>query len=222
MTRLALILSLLAAPLLAGDWDTAAMMTLDKWKGCKPGSMIHTRVTTEISGQRTVQEIRETLKEVTRTHYVVVVEQAEQGKKGVSKSERREPRPVVEVELNSRAEGKYKFPDGTEVDCIIKELKRTAGDSTEVIKTWEHARHGVLAMEMSSGKIKMRTQVVKLGLEHAVNGTTVTCRVLETYGNGRLLGRHVMSAEVPNRVVMREFRNGQGAERVDLLAFVRK
>lgn len=218
--RFLLAIALLAAPLLAGDWDTATMLTLDKWKDCKPGSMVHMRITMEVGGQKSVHERRETLKQITRTHYVVIVETAVNGE--TQKVEQKEPRPIIEIELHSRGKGLYKFPDGTTMSCVVKEVTRKSGRSSGKVKLWEHTEHGVLAMEHLQGKALLRTKVVKLDIKHAVNGATVNCRALETTGAGGMTGRHLVSIDVPNYVVYREFRSARGLQRTELLAFVRK
>ena len=220
-----LLLAICSSPVLAADWDLDDMLGYDKWKGFKPGSMVHTRITRLAGGRKMVIERKETLKEVRADEYIVLVEMSGQGR--TEKREERVPRHKVEIKVDSTGQGSYMLRGGSPLPCNVREVRRIENGGTdqervERVKVWEHSRFGVLAMEIEIDGRKFLTRLSKLDVQRKISGRHLQCRAYETKGPDGVRGASVMCTAVPDRTVSREFRKGEAGRMVELLAYVRK
>jgi len=224
MRRL-LLIALCSTPVLAADWDLEDMLDYDKWKGFKPGSMVHTRITRFAGGRKMVIERKETLKEVRADEYIVLVEMSGQGR--TEKREERVPRHRVEIKVVSTGKGSHMLRGGSPLPCNVQEVRRIENGGTdqeriERVRVWEHSRFGVLAMEIEMDGQKFLTRLTRLDVQRKIGGRHLQCRSYETRGPDGIRGAAVMCTAVPDRTVYREFRKGEAGRIVELLAYVRK
>lgn len=240
----------------AGDYDFESYtVRKSAWEGHGVGSVVHRRTTQNMKmpqmpggGRKMVTEVKETLKAITDTHYVIQVETT--GMMGKQVTESREPKVVrINVErAKVKDAGEEKITiGGTEYTC----LKKTVGDMTAFMDgmgggmqgpggqkmpvgsgtIWVHAKHGVLktstTMSMMGQQMTITMEATKLNVTRKVGDKDYACREW-TLDLGGMGGKRVMldAAAIPGGTVEGSMSiNNQGfsmESKEELVAYVKK
>lgn len=240
----------------AGDYDFEDFtVRTSGWQGHGVGSVIHRRTTRDMKmaqmpggGQKMVTEVKETLKQITPTEYVIQVET--KGMMGTQVTERREPK-VTRIDLEKAKvvdAGEEKITIGNaeyvcrkktiaDMDAFLDAMSagmKGRGGQTMPVGTgavWVHATHGVLktrtTMSMMGQSLTITMEATDLSRSETVGGTRYDCREW-TMTMGGMGGKRVMlqTPKIPGMTVRSTHtmsRQGFSMEsREEIVAYVKK
>lgn len=240
----------------AGDYDFEKFAErTSAWAGHGVGSMVHRRTTQDMKipqmpggGRKMVTNVKETLKAITETHYVIQVET--EGMMGKQVTERREPKVIrmdmKKAKVTDAGEEKITI-NGTEYTCQKKtvgnmgefmaglggEMKGRGGQSMPVGSgaIWVHPTHGVIktstTMSMMGQQLTVAMTATKLSTKHKVADKEYACREW-TMDLGGMGGKRVMlnAPSVPGETVLATMSMSQQGfsmeSREEIVAYVKK
>jgi hypothetical protein len=218
-------------PRLESAWDPKVFTWHNvPWAGLAPGSMKRMRasMTTTMKGQAPqsrVMDRRETLIEVTDTHYIVRVEHQE------GTSWRAEPDRKIERPLSDRPILEILGPgevtiNGEKLTCTWQRMMRiNGGDVVESYDVCSHKEHGVVDV-MQTHPYRALSSVDTLYVKHRLGEQVLNCRryILKKLGKTGQ-SRSLMCLEVPGMMTSVEERfeieGGTRTIRDELVAFKR-